>query len=602
MSTATSVADLLDRADAERAAGRGDDAARLYDEAIDRCRAAGDVGPWTRAVLGAASVLVFGVEPGRLAAQLHDVLARTTDDADRARLGAALARSWAYSGHARRGAPFAAEALERAEQCGDPVVLADALDATLACHWGPDDLALRTPLGARLDDVAAHVLEPAVRLQAHLWGLQLACDVLDVQAIHRHLHALDRLGEESARARFYAVTRRLMYDLLRGRTDTVAGLLAAASEAEAEADLPDGWMVIAAMRGYSALIVGDPDTCAEAAAAAEAFAASEGVIEVAAEAGWLWTGAGRPDRATAVLQTFRGGVLDRLPKDVNWLLTMQCVLETALTTASEDVVEEAARLLAPYAGRAVFNAGAVMFHGLTDDTLARAAAFLGDHSRAERLRDQALRTYIRLGATWWHDRLRDWAPVGRAAIRLHPTPGGLWLVGAGPGHPLRPLRGLVYLRRLLAQPGKPIAALDLVTDGSATVLQPPAGEALDRRALAAYRHRLAEIDADLEEAAAWADLGRTEALQAERDALLRELSSSTGLSGRARLGGSTQERARVAATKAISTAIDRLTAVDPVLGAHLEGSVRTGTECCYLPTAGELPTWDLGLVSGGDDP
>jgi hypothetical protein len=57
------------------------------------------------------------------------------------------------------------------------------------------------------------------------------------------------------------------------------------------------------------------------------------------------------------------------------------------------VVEKAARLLTPYHGRAVFNVGAVMFHGVTDDTLARAAALLGDPGRAGRLHARALAIY-----------------------------------------------------------------------------------------------------------------------------------------------------------------------------------------------------------------
>jgi hypothetical protein len=84
--------ELLDRADVARAAGRGEVAARLYDEVAARCQAAGDLDGWTRALLGAAAVYLFGAEPGRLPAQLYDVLARTTDDGTRARLAAALAR------------------------------------------------------------------------------------------------------------------------------------------------------------------------------------------------------------------------------------------------------------------------------------------------------------------------------------------------------------------------------------------------------------------------------------------------------------------------------------------------------------------------------
>src|ERR1700738_1200475 len=116
----SAVRDLLDRADAARAAGRGESAARLYDEAAARCRAEGDLDGWTRAVLGAASVYVFGSEPGKLPAQLYDVLARTTDDGTRARLAAALARCWAYAGQTRRAVEFADEAVQRARAAGTP--------------------------------------------------------------------------------------------------------------------------------------------------------------------------------------------------------------------------------------------------------------------------------------------------------------------------------------------------------------------------------------------------------------------------------------------------------------------------------------------------
>ena len=61
-------------------------------------------------MLGAASGYVFGAEPGRLPAQLYDVLVRTTDDADRARIAAALARCWVYAGQASRAVQFADEA------------------------------------------------------------------------------------------------------------------------------------------------------------------------------------------------------------------------------------------------------------------------------------------------------------------------------------------------------------------------------------------------------------------------------------------------------------------------------------------------------------
>ncbi|WP_371402177.1 hypothetical protein OHA10_30275 [Kribbella sp. NBC_00662] len=546
----------------------------------------------TRAVLDAAAGHVFGTEPGRLAAELYDVLARTTDDADRARVAAALARCWVYGGHADRAAVFADEALARAEKTEDPELIADCLDAVLAANWGPDELALRQQTAGRLDDVSAHVLDPEARLRGHLWGLQIGWETLRVPVIQRQLRALESLAEESPRARFFAASRRWMYDHVRGVQR--ADLIGIAESAAAEAGLPDGWMVTSLMRGYSALHTGDSKTVAEALELMEEFARSEGVTEVATEAAAVWALAGRPDRAQVLLEELGPDVLETLPRDVNYLLNLQCVLEAALAVHNEELVRTAVRLLTPYGNRAVLNAGAVYFHGVTDDTLARAAALTGDVEQAGLLRTRALQTYLRIGATWWHDRLQSQAEVpAEAVVHFHLSHDGLWLIGASPGRPMRALRGFDYLQRLLAQPGQTVSAVDLMTGGAATVIQSDSGPRLDRQAAAAYRQRLTDLASELAEANDWADLARAESLAAEREALLSELSSAEGLGGRSRATGSTAERARVAATKAITAAITRIEAVDPALATHLRDAVRTGTDCSYRPRPDDRLTWLL---------
>jgi tetratricopeptide (TPR) repeat protein len=593
------IDDLLGRADAARDGGRLQEAAGLYDEAIECCRAEGDLVGWTRAVLGAASGYVFGAEPGKLPAQLYEVLVRTTDDADRARVAAALARCWVYAGEASRAVQFADEAVELAQRVDVPGLLADCLDAALAAHWGPDDLAARVELAGRLDEVAAHVLDPDARLQAHLWGLQVACESLHVQAIHRHMRALERLGKESPRAQFFAASRRLMLDLLRGRTDTAARLVEMAVAASETAGLADAWMVVESMKGYAAVQADDPATCAAVAAECEEFAIEEGVPVVCAEASYLWVAAGQLGRARALLRTFHGRVLDELPHDVNWLLTLQCVLEAALGTGDAELIERAAHLLTPYAGRAVFNAGAVMFHGVTDDTLSRAAGVLGDASAAGQLGAGALATYERIGARWWHDRLAAWHPPPVSTqpagqVTLLPAADGLWLVGpADATVPVRALRGFSYLRELLRRPGQSVPAFDLVTGGSGAAIQRDLGDVLDHQALEAYRQRLSDIERDLTEAEEWSDIGRLDALHAERDALIGELATATGLGGRARVTGSSHERARVAATKAITAAIDRITTVDEPLGRHLRATIRTGLHCSYQSAPDDKRDWIL---------
>ncbi len=354
------------------------------------------------------------------------------------------------------------------------------------------------------------------------------------------------------------------------------------------------------MRTYAAAYAGDVAACADGVAEFERFGLAEGATVVCAEAAFLWTCADRPERARALVHTFHAPALDELPRDVNWLLTLQCALEAALAVADRDVVRDAARLLAPYEGRAVINAGAVMFHGVTDDTLARAAALLGEPATAERRRSRALATYERLGAHWWLRRLKASAPnrpetpAAPRRFRLHPAPGGLWLAGpAEAATPLRALRGFGYLGHLLRRPHQPVDVLDLVGANAGTVVQNGIGELVDRQALTAYRQRLRDLEQETAEAEEWADIGRLDALRAERDALLDEIARATGLGGRLRTAGDGRERARVAARKAISAAIERLATVDPALGRHLAAGIRTGLSCSYEPDPDNTVEWIL---------
>ena len=118
-------------------------------------RAADNAEAMAAAALGLASLQRFGGPGGRTPALLHEAyLAAADSPATRARLAASLARSWVYGNDAARGASFAVEAVELAEQTHDPTVLADALDGQLAASWGPDDLSERLHITARLQDVA----------------------------------------------------------------------------------------------------------------------------------------------------------------------------------------------------------------------------------------------------------------------------------------------------------------------------------------------------------------------------------------------------------------------------------------------------------------
>jgi hypothetical protein len=108
-------------------------------------------------------------------------------------------------------------------------------------------------------------------------------------------------------------------------------------------------------------------------------------------------------------------------------------------------------------------------------------------------------------------------------------------------------------------------------------------EVLDRRAIAEFRRRLADIDEELAEAEMHHDVGRIGKLAAERQFLLDELAGAAGLGGRSRRMGDDVDRARKAVRARVRDAIAHVESAHPELGRHLARAVQTGTFCSYDP-------------------
>jgi hypothetical protein len=122
-----------------------------------------------------------------------------------------------------------------------------------------------------------------------------------------------------------------------------------------------------------------------------------------------------------------------------------------------------------------------------------------------------------------------------------------------------------------------------------------AGELADADARRAYRARLVELRAELDEAEERNDIGRSDRLRDEIEALADELGRVAGLGGRPRRAGSLAERARLNATRALRKAIDRVAADCPRLGRHLSNSIQTGRVCCYQPDPTFPVSWRVEL-------
>jgi tetratricopeptide (TPR) repeat protein len=200
----------------------------------------------------------------------------------------------------------------------------------------------------------------------------------------------------------------------------------------------------------------------------------------------------------------------------------------------------------------------------------------------------------------------DEQPV--AGVNVFRREGDYWsVVFEGRTVRVRDLKGMRYLARLLADPGREYHVLDLVaaetgSDAQTASSHPAglprsalgdAGESLDAHAKDAYRRRLAEIEDDLEQARAIGDAERAAQADAERDFLVQELARAFGLGGRDRRAASASERARAAVTRAVRQAMTRIAEHHPQLGQHLSRTIRTGTYCAYVPDPRAPADWRL---------
>ena len=172
--------------------------------------------------------------------------------------------------------------------------------------------------------------------------------------------------------------------------------------------------------------------------------------------------------------------------------------------------------------------------------------------------------------------------------------GDIWRIGVGSeAATLAHITGLEQLARLLHVPGVDIGASEL--NGTHQAPADDLGPALDARAKRQYRHRINELQADIDEAERWADPERAETARRELDALISELRRAIGLSGRDRPQGSGSERARINVTRNIRRAIAAIDRVAPQLAAHLTVSIRTGHHCSYTPEPAARIHWEIDL-------
>ena len=155
-------------------------------------------------------------------------------------------------------------------------------------------------------------------------------------------------------------------------------------------------------------------------------------------------------------------------------------------------------------------------------------------------------------------------------------------------------KGLRYVAELVSRPGVERHALDLVdrVEGVDRTIDRralgDAGAVLDTQARTAYRHRIEQLRAEADDALAAGLLETAEAREAELELLVHELSAAYGVGGRDRRASSAAERARLNVTRALRTALSRMSEAVPGAGDALDRRIRTGLYSVYEPATDDV--------------
>jgi len=182
--------------------------------------------------------------------------------------------------------------------------------------------------------------------------------------------------------------------------------------------------------------------------------------------------------------------------------------------------------------------------------------------------------------------------------------GDVWTIAfEGTQFRLKDAKGLQYVAHLLRHEGQELHAAELAAgtdaapapgheaDGEIARGLGDAGAVLDAQARSEYRRRLADLQAEAEEATRWGDVGRAAKVREEIEFLTDELAAAAGLGGRVRKAGDVADRARKAVTSRIRETIARIATEHATLGRHLENAIHTGLFCSYRPD--RSPGWEV---------
>jgi len=544
----------------------------------------------------------------------------------RARVLARLSVALSYSSSTERRLALAEQALALARSAGDASALAGALAAHCDAIAGPNDIERRDAEAGEIIELAASSGDRGLELLGRRIRFVALLEQGDVFGAQNEAAAFARRAAELGNPLYswYVVLWRGMFSLANGDVGGAEEASYEVARIGERAGSDNAPMLSVVLRSE---LLHQTDRVEEMEGMLAEVEVVMGDLAQSSQAygnfARYLTHMGRTAEAVALLDRLLVPGLDAVPDDAEWLPGITTIVDAAVTL-HHPVLASAVDALTPFADCFAIEGIGGGLHGAIGRLVADGLIALGRHdeavpfarralernraagalltAHAQRTLADALRgteealglaaaadaTYRGLGL---HHFVRADTPVAAPAEREGAElrrEGDVWHVSfAGITTIVKHVKGMADLAQLLPRPGVEVhvTGLEALPAEVATVARSSVrDETLDRQAVAAYRARLEELDADLTEAERDNDIVRAERTRTERDFLLEELSSSLGLGGRPRLSGPDPvERLRKAVTSRIRDAIRRIDAVHPALARHLSNSVRTGTFCSYRP-------------------
>jgi hypothetical protein len=642
---------LLGAGEARAATGDIGGARAAFVAAADHARRAGRSADFAAAALGlAGSGFEVALFDDQQIALLEEALQLLGEDLPglRSRVSARLSVALSLAGQEERRAALSESAVVLAQEAGDPGVLAQALAARCDAHAGPADVAQRAADAAEIVRIGRQRGDPGTELLGRRLRMMAALEMGDLRSVDAEVHAFAQIADRlrQPQYRWYVPLWRAMRAVMCGRLADQRALSVKAEELGRAAQSVNTDILLLTHRWFACVDVGEYETAVsliEISVPPGSYAEWEAQFVPLHALHRLLTN--RPDEARAVLDQATD-VLHAAVPDSEWLTMLAQVADVCFRLGGHPLARWLYDVLAPFANLWSVDGIGAYAHGPVHRQLGLLAVLLGRSADAAGHFDAALAGNRRAGADLLVARTLfdrglalDEPDTLRAALDAYRALGVTRRVAeieslrrdrvvsadsvvsggsvvsadsdrAGPEHnqfrregdvwtvrfggrqcTVRDSKGVRDLARLLARPGQEIAALDLAAAAGAPPVGGDLGETIDARARAEYKARLSELEAELDDADATGDIGRSSRIHAERDAPLDELSKAYGLAGRPRRSSHPAERARTAVTARIRDCIRRIEALHSVLGRHLARSVRTGTFCSYDP---DQPTrWDL---------